>query len=229
MVHEFTLKVYLLKDIPLNQSLEKISELIDSTLSRNDQFLKYHNTNQYKYYCFNGFFQLEKNGIYKQGKIYSVRIRTVSDQLAEFLLKNIVNAYTSWIKSLTITHKTIPKRHIQKIYSITPCLIKTKNGYWRDSLSIDQFENQLFINLVKKYNYYYNTKLDEDFQFYHRIQFDNRKPIASKYKNISLLGDKITLTIAENERAQKLTYLALGSGVLESNSRGYGFVNYQYL
>ena len=49
------------------------------------------------------------------------------------------------------------------------------------------------------------------------------------YKNIHLLGDKISIEIAQNERAQKLAYLALGTGVLENNSRGFGFMNYEYL
>ena len=35
--------------------------------------------------------------------------------------------------------------------------------------------------------------------------------------------------VADNEMAQKLAYLALGTGVLEMNSRGFGFVNYRWL
>lgn len=49
------------------------------------------------------------------------------------------------------------------------------------------------------------------------------------YKNINLLGDKIVLEVAQNHQAQELAYLALGVGLLENNSRGFGFVNFKYL
>ena len=38
----------------------------------------------------------------------------------------------------------------------------------------------------------------------------------------------IELEIAENDNAQKLAFLAIGSGLLEMNARGFGFVNYIY-
>ncbi len=36
----------------------------------------------------------------------------------------------------------------------------------------------------------------------------------------------LELEIAENETAQKLAWLAVGSGLGEVNSRGFGMVNY---
>ena len=53
--------------------------------------------------------------------------------------------------------------------------------------------------------------------------------MAVEYKCIRLLGDKLRLHIAENENAQKLANLAIGTGVAEMNSRGYGFCNYRWL
>ena len=38
----------------------------------------------------------------------------------------------------------------------------------------------------------------------------------------------IELEIAENDNAQKLAFLAIGSGLLEMKARGFGFVNYIY-
>lgn len=50
-----------------------------------------------------------------------------------------------------------------------------------------------------------------------------------KYKNISLLGDKISFKVSENDMAQEISNFALGVGVGEINSRGFGFVNYRWL
>lgn len=228
-VYEFNLKVFLLKNISSAQALEKISEIIDKSLARNERFLEFHNSNKFKNYSFASFFPIENDKLYKEGKIYSVKIRTIKKDLVEHFKKNLVNEYTEYIKALTIECKIINKRHIERIYSITPVLIKTDKGYWRGNLSLEEFERRIKENLIKKYNDYFNTKLDEKFEFFHIMKFENHKPIACEYKGIHILGDKITLFVAENEKAQELAYLVLGAGILEMNSRGYGFMNYKYL
>ena len=48
------------------------------------------------------------------------------------------------------------------------------------------------------------------------------------YKNVVLLGDKLSLTISKDERAQELAYMALGTGIGENNARGCGFLSYRY-
>lgn len=228
-VHELTLKVYLLKNIYSKEALEKISQIIDKCLTKDENLLNFHTNNKFKNYCLNSFFPLENDKINKEGKIYSVKIRTIDEKLAEYLKKNLVNEYTDYIKALTIEDKIINQKYIEKIYSITPCVIKTDNGYWKGNLSLDEFEKRIKENLIKKYNNYFDTKLDENFQLFNMIKFENIKPISTKYKSISILGDKLTLTIAENTAAQDLAYMALGTGVGEMGSRGFGFINYKYL
>lgn len=228
-VHEMIFKVFLLKNIHSTEALEKISELIDKSLAKEEEFLCFHNSNKFKNYIFNSFFLVEKDKVYKEGNIYSIKIRTIDEKLVQFFKTNLVNEYTSSIKVLTVECRHISKRHIERIYSITPMIIKTDNGYWKGNLSLDEFEKRIKENLIKKYNAFFDVKLNEDFELFHMMKFDNKKPISCKYKGIHVLGDKITLTIAENETAQTLAYLALGTGLGEMNARGYGFTNYRYL
>ena len=62
------------------------------------------------------------------------------------------------------------KQHlIKKIYTLTPIVMKTENGYWKNNLSLNDFEERLKINLIKKYNILFSCKLDEDFQFYNYL------------------------------------------------------------
>ena len=96
-------------------------------------------------------------------------------------------------------------------------------------MSLQAFEERLKVNLIKKWNQAQGDKLAEDFQLYTMLEFLNEAPIPMEYKNIKLLGDKIRLQIADNETAQKVAYMALGTGLLEMNSRGAGFVNYRWL
>ena len=126
--------------------------------------------------------------------------------------------------------RIISNKLIKRIYSITPIIVKNdEKGYWKNYMSLEEFEKRIKDNLMKKYKLFVDENLDENFMIYDCIEFKNKVPVKIPYKNIHLLGDKISIEIAQNKRAQKIAYLALGTGVLENNSRGFGFMNYEYL
>lgn len=228
-VWELKLKIYLKKDIPMEENQIKISEILDNCLSKDQELLNFHQSNQYKNYTFSSFYPIEDNKIYLVGKIYTVTIRTVEERLMRHFQKYLDNESSKTLKAITIEIKIIPKKYIERIYSITSVVAKFENGYWRTNESIETFEKRLKDNLIKKYNRFTNKEIDEGLDLFTFMKFDNKKPIATKYKNIKMLGDKITLHIAENNLAQELAYFALGTGLLEMNGRGYGYVNYKWL
>lgn len=228
-VWEIKLKFYLTRDIKNENALENISKLIDKSLKRSDNFASFHKENKYKNYVFNSFFPVEQSKIYLAGQIYTVVIRTVDEDLVNYFEKLLVNEYTDSLKTLTLEKRIIPRKYISSIYNITPAIVKFEKGYWRTSETVESFEKRLRENLIKKYNQFCNTKIEEDFELFTFMKFHNHKPIASNYKNIRILGDKMTLNVAENSLAQDICYFALGAGILEMNSRGYGFVNYKWL
>lgn len=228
-VWELALKVYLKKNIQMEESQMEISKIIDSCLIRDINLLNFHNNNQYKNYTFSSFYPIEKNKIYLAGKVYTVTLRTVEEKLINHFQKFLENESNEMIKALTLKIKTVPKKYIERIYSITSVVAKFDNGYWRSNESVEIFEKRLKENLIKKYNNFTKQNIDEKFDIFTFMKFDNRKPIATKYKNIKMLGDKITLNVAVNDLAQDLAYFSLGTGLLEMNGRGYGYVNYKWL
>lgn len=228
-VYEISMKLYLLKDIPYKNTYEELCNFIDSAMSKDEELLKFHNENTYKLYNFNTFYPLEKDNVYKKDNIYAIQIRTIDKRLADFFNNKLVNNFTASIKALTSTIKIIPQKHIDKIYSITPVVLKTDNGYWKGNLGLDDFEKRLKENLIKKYNFIMNTKIDEDFQLYTNIEFKNEKPVAINYKGRKILGDKVTINIGDEKIAQDLAYMSLGTGLLEMNARGAGYVNFKWL
>ncbi len=218
------LKVYLLENINKKDCLTKITYFIDSVLKNNEKFLKYHNERVPKGYVFNSFYPLEKEE-YCAGKIYTIQIRTVNKELKDYLMENLQNNYTKEIKGLTISERKIEYRYIDKLFSVTPIILKTEDGYWRSSMTVDDFLNRLKINLMKKYKLFYGEELDETENIFEKVEFRNTGPIKCSYKNINLLGDKVILTVAKNSTAQKLAFLSLGAGLSEMASRGYSYVN----
>lgn len=228
-VYEVSLLVFLLEEINSTDVFSKISNFIDSGMAKVPKLLEFHNENVYKNYCYNSFYPLEADKKYKEGKIYTIQLRTIDKNLADFFYTELVNHFNDSIKGLTAKIRIIPQRHIEKIYSITPVILKNEEGYWKGKVSLIDFERRLKENLIKKYNLAMKTKIGEDFQLYTNIEFKNQKPVAMHYKSRKLLGDKIQLNISDDKVAQDLAYMALGVGLLEMNARGAGYVNFKWL
>lgn len=227
-VFEISLKVYVLKNINYMDSQNQILKLIDNTLGKTEETLNFHNKNDFKNYCFNSFYPLEKDGVYKEGKIYTIIIRTVDRNLANYFNNKLPFSYTPFIKALTANMRTIPNKKIRKIYSITPVVIKNNEGYWRNVLELHDFERRVKENLVKKHNNIFNDTMNEDFNLYKSLQFNNKVPVAIPYKDKKILGDKISLEILDDELSQEIAYMSLGTGIGEMNARGLGFVGYRF-
>lgn len=228
-VWQIRLKLYLLENIPLNGAMTEVTRFIDKVLVQREETTILHEENHYKGYCFDLPYPCEDGKTYLKDKVVSLTIRTVNHRLARIFTEDLVNISTKTIKGLTAEIKIIPPKMIEKVFSLTPVVLKSEQGYWRTHMSIAQFEQRLKENLIKKWNLFEQTKIQEDFQLYSQIDFLNEKPIPVKYKDITLLGDKINLFISENSVAQQLFYMSLGTGVLENNSRGFGFVNFRWI
>lgn len=228
-VYQIDCKVYIMKTISYSEAQQEITAFIDYALIQNEEYRRLHNKNCYKNYVFSGFKQIERNGCYEEGKLYTFSVRCIERKMADYFTSQLAITYTDSIKGLSCQKKLIQKCMIGKLYLLTPVVMKFKEGYWKKNHSFEEFKKRLFENGIKKYNQYSKNKMSEDFVFYNNIVLLNNKPIKTSYKNIHLLGDKIELQIADNENAQELAYFLLGSGLCELNSRGYGFANYRVM
>jgi CRISPR-associated endoribonuclease Cas6 len=228
-VFQIRVKLYLLQEINVIDIQERLCSLLDETLSNDSYLLELHQENKYKNYTFSQLFPIEPDKLYKKGKIYTLTIRTVNPSLTKYFSEILPDFSNDYFKGLEVENICINQKILEKIYSITPCIIKDKQGYWKKYMTLEQYEERIKVNLVKKYNYIHNTEIDENFQLFTSIIVKNRIPIGVKYKDITLLGDKIQATVASNIQAQVLCHMALGTGILENNARGSGFINFRYL
>lgn len=228
-VYQIRVKVFLRKDVRVDEMLAVEADFIDQALAKENMWLEYHKKNQFKLYSWGGFYPIEKDGIYKKEQIYTITIRTVDVKLANYFSNTLANHDTPIMRGLMVENRIIPKKIIEEIYMLHPLVVKTANGYWRGQISLDEYERLLFENAVKKYNQYTGEKMDEDFQLYTNLTFLNRKPIGLTYKGIKLLGDKVNFKISDDPRAQELAYFLLGAGLGENCARGCGYCNYRWL
>ena len=179
-------------------------------------------------YTFDHPYPLEGERVYRTGKVYTVRIRTISQELAEFFARGLPGCGSDWLQVRGAELRLIPRYVLERVHTLTPVVVKTKQGYWRDQMCVDEYEEHLKSNLIRKYNYFQQRKLSGDFPLFKGIEFINRKPVRVAQDDISLLGDKVSLTAAGNDAAQELLYMALGTGVGENNARGCGFLGYRF-
>lgn len=228
-VYELKIKIYLLENLKLEDVGMELSSLVDKSFLASEKYKEVHKNRGYKHYSVGGLLPVERNRIFKEGSIYEFQVRTPSKELKNYFKKNLVNEFNKKIKVLVINEKIIPENFFEKIYSLTPVVAKFNEGYWKNKVSFEKYEERIKNNLIKKYNDFTGKKLDEDFQLYERMELNNEYPIPLKYKEIKLLGDKITLYIGNSEQAQKLAYFAIGVGLLEMNPRMCGFVGYKYI
>jgi len=83
-VYEMKLKVKLKKDIFLRDVPAYITRFMDMNLSANPIMYNYHASKIYKQYTFDAFYPIEEDKIYKKDKIYSFRVRTISQKIANY-------------------------------------------------------------------------------------------------------------------------------------------------
>lgn len=228
-VFEIRVKMYLLQDISFRDLQNVLAGFVDSALCKNEELISFHEENRYKFYSIGTLWPVERGGVYKKEQIYTFTVRTVDPQLAKYFSDVLKNHYTNKMKGLTVENRIIPQKMISEIFSLSPVVLKSDEGYWRSYMSLDEYEDRLFSNIVKKYNCFTGEQIEENFSLYTSIQFLNRHPIVCRYKNISLLGDKLNLQIATDEKSQELAYFILGTGLGELNSRGSGFCSFRWI
>lgn len=228
-IYETNVRIYTLQDIPQENIITHLSRLIDQTFDGKENLVDQHYSNKYKLYAFNRPYPVQR-GMYPAGNIYDFQIRTSSETMAKHFATTMRQSETDSIKAIVSGSREIGLGHlpISKIYSITPVVIKTPEGYWRSAMSLEQYIDQLQINIVRKYNAFNEEQLPLNTKFIKKFSFRNKGPIHCRYKNVRLLGDTLEIMVEENEMAQRLVKTAVATGLGGMNARGYGYVNYQY-
>lgn len=233
VVYEMALKIFFIHDVTVPLIYGELARYIDSYLAQNEYFFAFHNRrHSIKGYCFDLPVKIEKGmKSYRGGRIYQFRIRTVDKELLSYLMAGVADHKTDAIKGLTRTVAQIPRKPIASVYTLTPMVLKspTGMGYWRDCMSFAQFEQELTSSLIHQYEVYTGEKVREGISLYDQIELKSKCAVGVRYKGITLLGDKLSLQVADNEDAQRVMYFALANGIATMGTRGLGFLGYRFV
>jgi len=226
---ELTTTAYLLKNVAFNEVNEKIAQLINKAMLNDEKLAVKHEENKFKNYVFDSLYPREKDKIYKAGKIYVFRIRSLEEDFISKIKQLLHNTTTDYFKVIAGEIKRYEQRAIKEIYTVTPALATINNHFWISGDDIMLLQDRIQINLLKKYLEFFNVEVQKEDSFIQYIEIKNKKPIAFNYKNIQFIGNKFIIKVNEDDLSQKLAFLALGAGLLEKNAtNGMGFCIAKY-
>lgn len=219
----FNIRVKLvpLLNIKCNEVYEKLSNLISYAMTKDEDLLELHEQNTQKMYTFCALYPVQKDGIYRNGIIYSFDIRTTDINFA-LKIKYILDKLQSKFFKVVMTDiNTNEQRKINQLISLTPAVItSTETGYLNNDL--DFIKSRILMGAEKKYFKMFHKKISID--FIESIEKTNIKPIKIPYKNINFLGNKYIINVKQDKLSQDLAYIVFATGVCEKNSLGFGFV-----
>lgn len=201
-----------------------------------------HDKKGYKFFCFSNLFPI---GDMKKGDERNWIISSPDKAMIKWLYANIPEEIHLGEMEFYVKEKEMftPKLE-RKIICATPIIIRIsernydrynipkeyrKKGfiYWRPCYSFDAFVKQLEENLIKKYEEFYNKKVDIKtiFQF-----FKFKKSVANHViiegKEQIFVGSLWEFYFTHFSKEQKeILKFGLDAGFGERNSFGFGFVN----
>ena len=228
---ELKCTAYLKKNIDFKDSFEILSKYISFSMAQVEELKELHNSRGYKFYNFGNFYPIEKAKIYKMGNSYEFTLRSPNEKLIEILsttLRENINNPNFLV--VTTQKKSIKQFFISELYSLTPVIISTQNKkFWTidEDGDILKLQRQLQDNLEKKYQKFYNTKINSTQNFIQLLEIKNihkqRIWTSKGDKSFCFFGNKFRIVPNEDEISQKIAFMALACGLGEKNSFGAGF------
>ena len=116
-VYELKINLKLKKNLQFEQITEKTNYFIDYGLLQDQNLKDYHINRCYKSYVHDLLYPIEKDGLYKNGKIYTMRLRTIDEDLAKYFLSHLAFSETIELKGIGCEIRIIPQKVIKTLYT----------------------------------------------------------------------------------------------------------------
>ena len=233
---ELICTAYLKRDIPFKEGFDIISKYISYSMAQTKDFKELHDRKGYKLYSFGNFYPPESEQIYKKGQSYKFILRSLDEKFIDTMAINMrENINNPNFLVVEAQKRAVKQFFITELYSATPVIVTTENNlFWTMQKDGDilKLQKQLHDNLEKKYQTYYNEKINTEQNFIQLLEIKNRHPQniyvnkrdeSGKTTSFRFFGNKFRIVPNEDKASQKLAFTALACGLGEKNSFGGGF------
>lgn len=226
--YQLKITLKLKQDIYFDEVSEKLSILINKSMLYDEYLKSIHKVNTYKFYVFEGLSPFEREKIYKKGSFYMTRLRCIDQTIAETFRECLKSSTTDAFDVLAIDLETIEFKKVKKIFNVTPAIAIIDSEYWKSGMDVEIIRKSINSNILKKIKAINGVEEVIDHDMIETIEVKNIKPIASKYKESKLIGNKFEIVVKDDELSQLMAYIAMSTGILEKNSLGYGYCLTKY-
>jgi len=114
---ELIVTTFISDDIHFTESGGIIGQSISKAMLLDEELKAKHKRNEYKYYCFNNFYPLESDKIYKKGRVYVFKIRTLDNIFSQKISKLITRTESTNLKIIAVEPRKLSQKHIIAYYS----------------------------------------------------------------------------------------------------------------
>lgn len=202
-----------------------------------------HTSPRYKFFCFSNLFPFIAGVPFSPGKPLHFFISSPNSELIHdlhnffsFKPELSIGDYVFKTHSSKIIRSQLPLEGTliagTPIVCSIPKKLYTKYGiqsereliYWTNQFSLNAFVDLVTHNLVRKYNRFYDTQIDEDMILFRKFKFNAFAVIPYKKGEVAASYWELPLDIT-NSVTKDILQFGLDCGFGEKNSAGFGFMN----
>ena len=115
LVFELAFKMQFFEKTAYEKSSEMIAQVIDRALCKTEKYAVFHEKQEFKFYVFDRPYQPEPDKSYLPGKLYTIRIRTVKPELAEYFLNQLPGSRTDKLHILNGEIRVVVQKMLERI------------------------------------------------------------------------------------------------------------------
>lgn len=210
------------EDVSVKHAQYGLARLISSSMTNDELLKELHHQNCFKPYTFCSPYPLEKDQVYRKGRMYCFNLRTPDLKFA-LAMKNYLPRAKGVAKVIAVELKNYRQLNINELISLTPIICTVNNRCWMPDDGLGLLSERLHHNALKKCQLQDTSFTAPEEFFFEHIELLNKKPVIVAYKNTVLLGHKLHIKVKPHDWAQQLAFTTLSRGILEKNAEGFGY------
>lgn len=220
---ELALTIVIKEALHFSQAHEFLSKVISKAMLFDEDLKIRHKQHQIKNYVFGLPFPIDR-GVksYQANHAYVLNIRSFDKELL-LTLKKILTAQDCGIKVLMSQVIQCNYSFINHMDTLTPVVATIDGRCWTQEDGLEILQQRLHNNTARKAKMIFPSFVEPDRNFICGMEMLSEKMIVTPYKNTKLLGTKLKLYINSDQESQKMAFTALGAGLSEKGSIGFGF------
>jgi CRISPR-associated endoribonuclease Cas6 len=221
--YDLYVKIEMPHDVSYKDLNNFLSDFINKSLLNDNKLKSMHETKDIKGYVISSLHPIEKDKIYKKGKIYIFNINCY-----DFYLCSRMKDCLKEMKDIKETNMRVHTfKVINELMMTTPAITSTENArYWTLDNSLAVLYEKIDKNMKHKANVILKIdrdKLETSENFIESLELRNDKDIIFNYKNGKLFAYSAYIKVKKDPMSQLLANLCIATGIGEKNSLGFGF------